>query len=75
MKKLFRYKDNEPIEVNSFDEVRKLMSKKYGIQKRQVTVHPYVMKDEEFSRAVVLLTKFGNIYALVGTINFDPEEK
>lgn len=75
MKKLFRYKDNEPIEVNNFDEVRKLMSKKYGIHKRQVTVHPYVMKDEEFSRAVVLLTKFGNIYALVGTINFDPEEK
>lgn len=75
MKKLFRYKDNEPIEVNNFDEVRKLMSKKYGIQKRQVTVHPYVMKDEEFSRAVVLLTKFGNMYALVGTINFNPEEK
>lgn len=75
MKKLFRYKDNEPIEVNSFDEVRKLMSKEYGVQKHQVSVHHHVMEDEEFSRAVVLLTKFGNIYALVGTINFDPEEK
>ena len=75
MKKLFRYKDNEPIEVKSFNEVRTLMSKEYGVQKHQVSVHPHVMEDEEFSRAVVLLTKFGNIYALVGSINFDPEEK
>ena len=75
MKKLFRYKDKEPIEVKSFDEIRKSMAKEYGVQKHQVSVHSHVMEDEEFSRAVVLLTKFGNIYALVGTINFDPEEK
>ena len=75
MKKLFRYKDKEPIEVKSFDEVRKSMAKEYGVQKHQVSVHPHVIENEEFSRAVVLLTKFGNIYALVGTINFDPEEK
>lgn len=73
MKKLFRYKDKEPIEVKSFDEVRKSMAKEYGVQKHQISVHPHVIENEEFSRAVVLLTKFGNIYALVGSINFDPE--
>ena len=75
MKRLFSYKGGDPVEVKDFKEVQKMMSKEYGINKKQVAVHPKVFEDEEFSRGVVLITKFGNIYALVGSINFNPEEK
>ena len=75
MKKLFSYKGGDPVEVKNFKEVQKMMAKEYGISKNQVAVHSKVFEDEEFSRGIVLLTKFGNIYALVGSINFKPEEK
>ena len=75
MKKLFSYKSGDPVEVKDFKEVQKMMSKEYAINKKQVAIHSKVFEDEEFSRGVVLLTKFGNIYALVGSINFNPEEK
>ena len=75
MKKLFSYKGGDPVEVKDFKEVQKMMANEYGICKNQVAIHPKVFEDEEFSRGVVLLTKFGNIYALVGSINFNPEEK
>ena len=75
MKKLFSYKGGDPVEVKDFKEVKKMMANKYGINKSQVAIHPKVFENEEFSRGVVLLTKFGNIYALVGSINFKPEEK
>ena len=74
MKKLFSYKGGDPVEVKDFKEVQKMMSKEYGINKKQVAVHPKVFEDEEFSRGVVFLTKFGNSYSLVCTINFKPEE-
>ena len=75
MKRLFSYKGGDPIEVKDCKEVQKMMSKEYAINKKQVAIHSKVFEDEEFSRGVVLLTKFGNIYALVGSINFNPEEK
>ena len=74
MKKLFSYKGGDPIEVKDFKEVQKFVAKEHGASKKQVAIHPIVFEDEEFSRGVVLLTKFGNIYALVGSINFNPEE-
>lgn len=78
MAKLFKYKNNDPIEVNSWEEVQKYCAERHSVQPYQVVARwtnatdKYVIDaTADVIMQVNLTNKMGESFASVGFINFE----
>lgn len=75
MQKIFKYKDEQNFIVDSWEDVQKICSVKHSIQPFQVSYYTdNVGTKNSESYYVTITNKFGEVFAVVGNINFNPNE-